>query len=274
MTELEYEKVCRGPLGVVSHAYAWGSTNIIRALYLSGTENGTETVATLNANANFYNFFPSVFRNTTNEAPPGFIHYSNWGSSTSYAWSAISSPNCSQVNPTYPTSSSTTRYFGFVPLLMCGSNASHGFGPLGVGIFARDTTLTREQTGAAYYGAMEMSGNVWEQCVNVNDAASLAYTGEWGDGLLSSNGKANVSGWPGGENTVTTIALRGGGYGSCDESNVYWNTDPNFKAWRLRISDRIFYNINSASFTNRNTYYTWPSGHAGQYGDKGGRGVR
>ncbi len=54
MTELEYEKICRGPLSAVSGEYAWGSTNLTAAVTISGSaELGLETVLTNSANANY-----------------------------------------------------------------------------------------------------------------------------------------------------------------------------------------------------------------------------
>lgn len=53
MTELEYEKTCRGPLSPVMGEYAWGTTTISSATTISGFEDGTETVVTSGANANF-----------------------------------------------------------------------------------------------------------------------------------------------------------------------------------------------------------------------------
>ncbi len=50
MTELELEKTCRGPLTPIADEYAWGSTTIIAATTISGTENGTEYITTTNAN--------------------------------------------------------------------------------------------------------------------------------------------------------------------------------------------------------------------------------
>lgn len=46
MTELEYEKACRGTLSVVAGEYAWGTTGIVSdgSLTISGTEDGTETI--------------------------------------------------------------------------------------------------------------------------------------------------------------------------------------------------------------------------------------
>jgi hypothetical protein len=48
MTELEYEKACRGTLSVVAGEYAWGTTGIVsdNSLIISGTEDGTETITT------------------------------------------------------------------------------------------------------------------------------------------------------------------------------------------------------------------------------------
>ena len=56
MTELEYEKVARGPLMPVSGEYAWGSASITAAATISGSlEPGTETISTAGANANYNN---------------------------------------------------------------------------------------------------------------------------------------------------------------------------------------------------------------------------
>jgi len=45
MTELEYEKACRGPQTPVADEYAWGTATIMGTTQaLSGAENGTETV--------------------------------------------------------------------------------------------------------------------------------------------------------------------------------------------------------------------------------------
>jgi hypothetical protein len=52
MTELEYEKIARGPLSPVAGEYVWGSASITRAVTFSiSPENGTETFTTAGANA-------------------------------------------------------------------------------------------------------------------------------------------------------------------------------------------------------------------------------
>ena len=101
----------------------------------------------------------------------------------------------------------------------------------------------RLSSGAGFWGAKEMSGNVWEQCVTVN-AAGLTFTGELGDGQLSSNGEANVVNWP----NANGAGFRGGA----------WNSGilPGFRD--LAVSDRFYAGL--APDSRRNT--------------SGGRGVR
>jgi len=51
MTELEFEKACRGPLSPVANEYAWGTINLIKITGFSGTDgSGTETAFPANAN--------------------------------------------------------------------------------------------------------------------------------------------------------------------------------------------------------------------------------
>jgi len=50
LTELEYEKACRGPLPPVPNEFAWGTTSFTPGVTLSGPENGTETFTDAGAN--------------------------------------------------------------------------------------------------------------------------------------------------------------------------------------------------------------------------------
>ncbi|PIQ86545.1 MAG: hypothetical protein COV74_04470 [Candidatus Omnitrophica bacterium CG11_big_fil_rev_8_21_14_0_20_45_26] len=54
-TEFEYEKACRGPLYPVPDEGCWGTTSRTECTTLSGTEDGTETCSTSNANINMNN---------------------------------------------------------------------------------------------------------------------------------------------------------------------------------------------------------------------------
>ncbi len=56
ITELEFEKIARGPALPISVEYVWGSTDIIAGSVISGSnEDGSETVSAPGANANFNN---------------------------------------------------------------------------------------------------------------------------------------------------------------------------------------------------------------------------
>ncbi len=122
----------------------------------------------------------------------------------------------------------------------------HGYagpsGPLRCGFAARDTT-TRLSAGAAYYGAMEMSGNVWEMCINLRPQG-VDFIPRHGDGRVSDSGTANVVGWPPAEGAV----YRGGG----------WNSGIFGRFRDLAVSDRFY--IYLTPTLRRNT--------------TGGRGVR
>lgn len=54
MSELEMEKISRGPLNVVTDEYAWGSTALVQITSMNGTDgSGTETAAPPNSNCNY-----------------------------------------------------------------------------------------------------------------------------------------------------------------------------------------------------------------------------
>ena len=83
-------------------------------------------------------------------------------------------------------------------------------GPLRCGIFA-DSNSDRQESGASYYGIMEMSGNLWERPVTVGNATGRAFTGINGDGVLdATTGNANTTNWPG--TGATGAGFRGGGW--------------------------------------------------------------
>lgn len=100
-------------------------------------------------------------------------------------------------------------------------------GPVRVGAYATGSS-TREESGASYWGVMDLSGNVWERTVSIGDEAGRGFTGLHGDGTLSVEGNADVDNWPGlVSGQVTTgegAGVRGGGWYTPEEM--------------LRISDR------------------------------------
>lgn len=60
-----------------------------------------------------------------------------------------------------------------------------------VGGFAKDSTR-RNESGATYYGVMNMSDNLWERCINVSTESGRAFVPRDGDGKLSTQGDAEV----------------------------------------------------------------------------------
>jgi formylglycine-generating enzyme required for sulfatase activity len=147
MTELEFEKACRGTATPVANEYAWGNTTATAA---TGISNG----------------------GLANETP------SNSGANAVYG------------------------------------NSGTG-GPLRVGTFANGSS-TRAQSGASYYGIMELSGNLWERPVTVGNATGRAFTGVHGDGALSTQWPRQRNGLAGPYSDEVTGAtgsgFRGGGW--------------------------------------------------------------
>ncbi len=179
MTELEFEKTCRGPLAANKLEFAWGTDKSTDCIELD--DEGMPSESILNST----------------EDSSGLCNY-----------------NYSSIN-----------------------------GPLRTG-FAAANAHDRYASGASFYGAMEMSGNVWELCVSVDDFGIL-YEGNHGDGQLSQEGFANEPSWP--LNNQGTI-WRGGGWNSGD-----------FQDYRdASISDRYYFR--TGTNVRRNT--------------TGGRGVR
>lgn len=78
--------------------------------------------------------------------------------------------------------------------------------------FAAFENSSRIDAGAAYYGVMEMSGNVWEQTVMIGGGGEL-FTGLLGDGNLGEDGNSNQHGWCN-PDTALGVITKGGAWGS------------------------------------------------------------
>jgi formylglycine-generating enzyme required for sulfatase activity len=195
MSELQYEKACRGKQAYFPSEYAWGNNFITAGNTFQGTENGTETLLT---------------------------------------------GNCIWNNITY-------------------TGGDAGSGPVRAGIFATSSVSSREQSGASYYGVMELTGNVFEWAVKAK-STSVFDRQRWGDGTLSS-GVHDVTNWPSATAT-TDIIVRGGS----------WALTTDY----LQVSDRRFSN-QTAGVWNTGSLTT---GVGGAYGPTlrtattGGRGIR
>lgn len=67
--------------------------------------------------------------------------------------------------------------------------------PLRVGIFADTSGNSRVNSGASYYGVMDLTGNLSEQMVNITSSNGRTFTGLHGNGEIASTGDHNVSNW-------------------------------------------------------------------------------
>lgn len=148
ITELEFEKVCRGPMPRIAGEYPWGSTNITQV----------------------YNTLGGLVNDFT----------------ASESYSPVSNGLCA-----YGVGSSSGAY-----------------GPLRAGVFATGSS-GRESAGAAYYGAMELGGNMYERAITTSNASGAAFNGTLGDGTLLAGGDANVTTWPS-STTAVGVGQRGG----------------------------------------------------------------
>ncbi len=93
------------------------------------------------------------------------------------------------------TANESIAYTGSV-LKMNVTSAPTGNRALRVGIHAT-ANATRISSGAGYYGALDLSGNISELMVTATNAAGRSFTGINGDGTLTTSGDANEDFWPG-----------------------------------------------------------------------------
>ena len=165
--------------------------------------------------------FEQICRGTR---PPLTDEYA-WGNlnifNQTYIYAASGAPNETMANVGLQTGNAI--YF----------NTRGTAGPRRCGIAAGSkSNPTREESGASYYGVMEMSGNVWETVVTTGNTQGRAFNGlNHGNGIIGSTGNSTVAGWPAIADGVGT-GVRGGGH-----------TNPTL---RLRTSSRNLSNINIA----------------------------
>jgi len=131
-----------------------------------------------------------------------------WGSilinSTQYSYNLKLFGSSSEgISGGYSTSKGNAAYASTI--------SSSISGPLRCGIFAANSYNSGRQTaGASFYGVMELSGNVSEFVVGIWHSEGRSFTGNHGDGNLSSSGAANTISWP----TANGVGRRGGSWSS------------------------------------------------------------
>lgn len=106
-------------------------------------------------------------------------------------------------------------------------------GPLRVGSFAHSNT-NREESGATYYGILNMSDNLGNLVVSASNATAREFTRQNGDGILDENGNATIPSWP--DNSASGAGWRGGHWGSSLSQG-----QTSFRVFVVaNISDRIY----------------------------------
>lgn len=171
MSEMEFEKICRGPLAPVANEFAWGTTELSSFNAIQNANSPNEGLAT---------------------AANGRANYGK-------------TANWSQLN------------YG---------------APVKVGFTATGSS-GRASAAAAYYGVMEMSGNIVELTVAAKTSGGSTYTAVLGDGELSTvaatDGDANQLNWP----DNTGVMLRGGHFYQAAQNYYNFDNSP-----QMRTSDR------------------------------------
>jgi len=185
MTEFEYEKAARGPVAPLAGEYAWGTADV------------------------------------------ALLSYGNPGAGYGHLAEDGLPAEAPAANYNYNGGNAYTR--ATILQLPAGGPL---FGPCRVGMFARENYTTtfpndptpvpsfapaRIQSGAGYYGFMDLTGNAAELVARWNFplASSTApnFVAEHGDGALGANGLQNVTGWNATTPPIVTFyGLRGGSF--------------------------------------------------------------
>ena len=169
ITELEFEKACRGPKQPIEQEFAWGTNLAVDAKTIINAGLNIESV---------------LEKGSLNEG--------------------LSNQNYSPFQS-----------------------------PLRTGFASTKDNVSRVAAGAGYYGALDLTGNLWELCLALHHNNSFEFSNQSGDGILDNNGFSNEKGW----NTIVTI-YRGGGYNSGVSSTYrdgavsdrfYADLEPNLK---------------------------------------------
>lgn len=159
MTELEYEKACRGPREPVNDEYAWGS---VTEVFFCHPWNKNDNWTVHNGRV--------IDANTGTEKVPGGYN----------------------AGLTESRSGATSGWWGFW-WNANGWETSHP-SVLRVGCFA-DSTTTRAAAGATFWGVMNMTDNVSEMCISVLDTNGRRFKGVHGCGQVDGNGDHITKGW-------------------------------------------------------------------------------
>jgi|GEM_PF-210410 len=144
LTELEYEKACRGPLKPVPNEYAWGTAAI------AGEE----------------------YRRDDGPHLSGYVIKKPGTPAECVEWEGGSAPDAVRGNAAWEGARRRSNYWGVF--------ADALDGPVRSEIFATPTS-DRVAAGASYWGIMELSGNLLEMMVTIGNPQGRTFGGWHGE---------------------------------------------------------------------------------------------
>ncbi|MEM1125782.1 MAG: SUMF1/EgtB/PvdO family nonheme iron enzyme [Bacteroidota bacterium] len=183
MTELEFEKGARGPEPVAFREFVWGVSEIDEPdhLRLSGRILDPGGAPAMAEDGDEY---------VDGNAHVAMLHYDDAAD--------VCQPDGIHYDPGY-----------YACRVFEGGDGSRG--PLRVGIHGVAGAGDRIRSGATYYGAMDLGGNLREQVVTVGHPQGRAFRGTHGDGRLTEAGEATNVDWSAAAETHY-FAFRGGSW--------------------------------------------------------------
>ena len=135
-----------------------------------------------------------------------------------YAWGSTSITEATSI-----TNDGTVSERGQAGSNITYNNTGAVQGPTRVGSYGSGA-MTRPAAGAGYYGAMDLSGNVWEMLVTVGESTGRLFDGNInGDGVLDTSGNGNQNTWP--PPAATGAGLRGGSF---ENTSLYTSTSSRY----------------------------------------------
>lgn len=208
MTELEYEKACRGPVKPIPDEYAWGSKGVANdkepAAWYAVRNIGApdERVDCVRGEGQCNAVWWGTLGRPTSRVggqeeggvEPGVTNFQ--------VEVAIDEGVGLMKRPAMREAQSGDELIEQVET----NQTADFFGPLRAEVFAGPRS-ERTAAGASYWGILELSGNLWEQTITVGSKAGRRFEGTHGNGIPETS-----PGWhlPDGR----AFRLRGGSFGS------------------------------------------------------------
>ena len=182
MTEMEYEKACRGQAPAVPHEFAWGTTALETSLVIRGDEGADES---LPSNCNINNALALLQGGDGASGPVRDDGFALQGTGLA----------------------ERTDQSGYAVFVDEGNGDTFA---------SADPGASRTTTGSTYYGVMGMSGNLWEFTVCAGNHIGRTFTGAHGDGQLGEMGlprsEGDGEGFPWSWTDAEGMGFRGGSW--------------------------------------------------------------